>query len=107
MFALISAASFRGCSVCRAVLGSLLVRRLLGAVFAVAPGTSEVTAGAEAVAGGMRVTFGVAGMGIVVAMGIAVEGYRRALANRGDGGRRAWTESRASSGECHFPSVAW
>jgi MFS family permease len=54
-------------------LGLITGASVMGAVFALASGTSDITeASAEAVAGGMRSTFAVAAVLIVVALGIAV-----------------------------------
>jgi MFS family permease len=62
-------------------LGLITGASLMGAVFALASATTDITtAPPEAVATGMRVTFGVAALLIVVALAIAVGG--RALATR-------------------------
>jgi EmrB/QacA subfamily drug resistance transporter len=53
-------------------LGLITGASVMGAVFALASGTTDVTtAGADAVAGGMRVTFALAGVLILVALAIA------------------------------------
>jgi MFS family permease len=62
-------------------LGLITGASVMGAVFALASATTDITtAPPEAVATGMRVTFAVAALLIVVALGIAVGG--RALATR-------------------------
>ncbi|GHG54228.1 MFS transporter [Streptomyces griseocarneus] len=62
-------------------LGLVTGTSVMGAVFALASATTDVaTAGSEAVATGMRVTFAVAAILIVVALAIAVAG--RALSRR-------------------------
>jgi MFS family permease len=62
-------------------LGGITGAAVMGAVFAIASGTVEIAAAAPAaVTGGMRVTFVVAGILILAALGIAVSG--RALAAR-------------------------
>jgi EmrB/QacA subfamily drug resistance transporter len=64
-------------------LGLITGTSVMGAVFALASGTSELTAAhPEAVATGMRLTFAVATMLILVAFVIAVETYRRTLPNQ-------------------------
>ena len=61
-------------------LGLITGASVMGAVFALATGWSDITgAPPEAIATGMRVTFGVATILIVVALAIAVEPYRRTL----------------------------
>src|SRR4051812_46468414 len=68
-------------STCRAISGSSPVHPLWGAVFALASATIDITtARPEAVAAGMRITFAVAAMLIVVALAIAVGS--RALTTR-------------------------
>jgi len=60
-------------------LGLITGASVMGAVFALASATSALaTARPEAVAGGMRATFGVAAILIVVALGVAVGTSRRA-----------------------------
>jgi hypothetical protein len=55
----------------------------MGAVFALASATIDITtAHPEAVATGMRITFAVATILIVVALALAIETYRRTLRNR-------------------------
>ncbi len=61
-------------------LGLITGASVMGAVFALASATSDITtARPEAVARGMRITFAVAAMLIVVALSIAVGTYRRTL----------------------------
>ena len=61
-------------------LGLITGASVLGAVFALASATADITtAHAEAVATGMRITFAVAAMLILVALTIAVGTYRRTL----------------------------
>ena len=61
-------------------LGLITGASLMGAVFALASMTADITtAGPEAVATGMQVTFALAAALIVVALGIAAGIYRRAL----------------------------
>ena len=61
-------------------LGLITGASVMGAVFALASATSDITtAHPEAVARGMRITFAVAAMLIVVALAIAVATYRRTL----------------------------
>jgi MFS family permease len=61
-------------------LGLISGASVMGAVFALASATSDITtAHPEAVARGMRITFAVAAMLIVVALAIAVATYRRTL----------------------------
>ena len=63
-------------------LGLITGASVLGAVFALAAATIDITtAPPEAVATGMRVTFAVAAILIVVALAIAVGTYRRTLRN--------------------------
>lgn len=65
-------------------LGLITGASVMGTVFAFASGTADVTtARPEAVAGGMRITFAVAALLIVVALVIAVRTRRRALGGRG------------------------
>jgi Na+/melibiose symporter-like transporter len=55
----------------------------MGAVFAYSSATIDITtARPEAVATGMRITFAVAAILIVIALAIAVGTYRRTLPNR-------------------------
>jgi EmrB/QacA subfamily drug resistance transporter len=69
-------------------LGGITGASVMGAVFALASGTVEIaTADPTAVATGMRITFVVAGMLIVVALAIAAGG--RALAPRRTSGLKA------------------
>ena len=64
-------------------LGLITGASVMGAVFALASGTTNIaTAPPGAVATGMRITFAVAAMLIVVALAIAVGGYRRLPAHR-------------------------
>lgn len=64
-------------------LGLITGASVMGAVFALASATADITtAHPEAVATGMRITFAVAAMLIVVALAIAVGTYRRTLRNR-------------------------
>ena len=64
-------------------LGLITGASFMGAVFAFASMTTDITtAHPEAVATGMRITFAVAGVLIVVALAIAVGTYRRTLRNR-------------------------
>ncbi len=64
-------------------LGLITGASVMGAVFALASGTSDIkTARPEAVAGGMRVTFAVAALLIVVALALAVGTYRRTSRDR-------------------------
>ena len=65
-------------------LGLITGASVMGAVFALASTTSDITtANPEAIAIGMRVTFAVAAGLIVVALAIAVSASRRALRDRG------------------------
>src|SRR5258708_5667722 len=64
-------------------LGLMTGASVMGAVFALASATIDITtARPEAVATGMRITFTVAGVLIVVALAIAVGAYHRTLRNR-------------------------
>ena len=64
-------------------LGLITGASVMGAVFALASATADITtARPEAVATGMRITFAVAAILIVVALAIAVETHRRTLRNR-------------------------
>ena len=64
-------------------LGLITGASVMGAVFAFAAMTTNIaTAHPEAVATGMRITFAVAAVLIVVALAIAVGAYRRTLRNR-------------------------
>jgi EmrB/QacA subfamily drug resistance transporter len=64
-------------------LGLITGASVMGAVFALASATIDITtAFPEAVATGMRITFAVAAILIVVALAIAVGTYRRTLRNR-------------------------
>ncbi len=64
-------------------LGLITGASVMGAVFAVASATTDITtAHPEAVATGMRITFAVAAILIVVALAFAVGASRRALRNR-------------------------
>jgi len=59
-------------------LGLITGASAMGAVFALASGASDITAApAEAIATGMRITFAVAALLIVIALTIAVGAYRR------------------------------
>ena len=59
-------------------LGLITGASVMGAVFALASATTDITtAHPEAVATGMRITFAVAAMLIVVALAIAAGSYRR------------------------------
>lgn len=63
-------------------LGLITGAAAMGAVFALASGTSDVAgASAEAVTGGLQITFGVAGVLIVAALGLAVTGRSAAPAH--------------------------
>ena len=63
-------------------LGLITGAAAMGAVFALASGTSDVAgASAEAVTGGLQITFGVAGVLIVAALGLAVTGRNAAPAH--------------------------
>ena len=64
-------------------LGLITGASAMGAVFALASATTDITtARPEAVATGMRITFAVATILIVVALAIAVGTHRRTLRNR-------------------------
>ena len=64
-------------------LGLITGTSVMGAVFALASATIDITtARPEAVATGMRITFAVAAILIVVALAIAVGTYRRTLSIR-------------------------
>ncbi|HSL04546.1 MAG TPA: MFS transporter, partial [Nitrospiraceae bacterium] len=64
-------------------LGLITGASVMGAVFALASATSDITtARPEAVATGMRITFAVAAILIVVALAIAAGTYRRTLRNQ-------------------------
>ena len=64
-------------------LGLITGASVMGAVFALASATTDITtARPEAVAAGMRITFAVAAILIVVALAIAVGAYRRTSRNR-------------------------
>ncbi len=64
-------------------LGLITGASVMGAVFALGSGTTDITtARPEAVAAGMRRTFAVAAILIIVALGIAVKTYRSTLRNR-------------------------
>jgi EmrB/QacA subfamily drug resistance transporter len=64
-------------------LGLITGASVMGAVFAFASATVDITtAPLEAVATGMRITFAVAAILIVLALAIGIETYRRALRNR-------------------------
>lgn len=64
-------------------LGLITGASVMGAVFALASATADITAAhPEAVAAGMRITFAVAAMLIFVALAIAAGTCRRALRNR-------------------------
>jgi MFS family permease len=64
-------------------LGLITGASVMGAVFALASATIDITTAApEAVATGMRITFAVAAILIVVALAIAVGSYRSTLRNR-------------------------
>ena len=59
-------------------LGLITGASVMGTVFALGSGTTNImTARAEAVATGMRITFAVAAVLIAVALAIAVGSYRR------------------------------
>jgi hypothetical protein len=63
-------------------LGLVTGASVLGAVFALATGTIDMTTvRPEAVAAGMRITFAVAGASVLVALGVAV-GCRAMTARR-------------------------
>ncbi len=65
-------------------LGRITGASVMGAVFAFASATIDITtAPPEAVARGMRITFAVAAMLIVIALALAVGMYRRTAGNRG------------------------
>ena len=64
-------------------LGLITGASVMGAVFALASGTTDIsTARPEAVATGMRFTFAVAALLIIAALAIAVGTYRRTMRNR-------------------------
>ncbi len=64
-------------------LGLITGASVMGAVFALASATVDITtARPEAVATGMRITFAVAAILIVVALALAIGAYRRTLRNR-------------------------
>jgi MFS family permease len=64
-------------------LGLITGASVMGAVFALASATVDITtARPAAIAAGMRITFAVAAILIVVALAIAAETYRRTLRNR-------------------------
>ena len=64
-------------------LGLITGASVMGAVFALASATTDITtARPEPVATGMRITFAVAALLIVLALAIAVATYRRTLRNR-------------------------
>jgi len=64
-------------------LGLITGASVMGAVFALASSTNDITtAPPEAVATGMRITFAVAAVLIIVALAIALGTHRRALRNR-------------------------
>jgi EmrB/QacA subfamily drug resistance transporter len=64
-------------------LGRITGASVMGAVFSLASQTSNITSACpEAVATGMRITFAVAGILIVVALAIAIGANRRTLRNR-------------------------
>jgi EmrB/QacA subfamily drug resistance transporter len=64
-------------------LGLITGASAMGAVFAIASGTIDITtARPDAVAIGMRITFAVAAILIVVAIAIAIGAYRHTLRNR-------------------------
>jgi hypothetical protein len=75
-------------------LGLITGASVMGTVFALASATTDVsTAGSEAVARGMRITFAVAAILVVVALAIAVAARtlaRRAVARPKPG---SWRES--------------
>ncbi len=75
-------------------LGRITGASVMGAVFAFASATMDITtAPPEAVASGMRITFTVAAILIVIALALAVEMYRRTLGNR-----VTWFRSRIAGG---------
>ena len=64
-------------------LGLITGASVMGAVFALASATTNITmARPDAIAAGMRITFSVAAILIVVALAIAIGAYRRTLHNR-------------------------
>ena len=64
-------------------LGLITGASVMGAVFALGSATTNImTARPEAVAAGMRITFAVAAILIVVALAIAIGAYRRTIRNR-------------------------
>ena len=64
-------------------LGLITGASVMGAVFALASATTNITmARPDAIATGMRITFAVAAILIVVAFAIAIGAYRRTLHNR-------------------------
>ena len=64
-------------------LGLITGASVLGALFAFASGTSKVTtAGPQAVAGGMRITFAVAALLIIAALAVAIGALRRGSRSR-------------------------
>ncbi|MBC7951008.1 MAG: MFS transporter [Rhodospirillaceae bacterium] len=71
-------------------LGLMTGASVMGAVFALASAAADITtARPEAVATGMRITFAVAGMLMVVALAMAMGAYRHTLRNRAAGSRIA------------------
>jgi len=66
-------------------LGLITGVSVMGAIFTLASGTTDLTtARLEAVATGMRLTFAVAAILIVVALAVALKTYLRRLRNRAD-----------------------
>jgi EmrB/QacA subfamily drug resistance transporter len=72
-------------------LGRITGASVMGAVFAFASATIDITtAPPEAVATGMRITFAVAGILIVISLALAVGMYRRTLGNRASAPETEW-----------------
>jgi len=79
-------------------LGLITGASVMGAVFALASATIDITtARPEAVATGMRITFEVAAILIVVALAIAVGTHHRTLRRRALGHEHADTASRGAT----------
>ena len=79
-------------------LGLITGASVMGAVFALASATIDITtARPEAVATGMRITFAVSGVLIVVALAIAVGTHHRTLRRRALGHEHADTASRGAT----------
>ncbi len=80
-------------------LGRITGASVMGALFAFASATTDITtAPPEAVATGMRITFAVAAMLIVVALALAVGTYRRTLWHRPPAPEAKWQADEKVSG---------